>query len=140
MTSSILPLLEKATEHRNHLFDSKHESAFRLFNGFYEGYPDIILDIYGRTLVIHNYADNPTQSENIVQEVSFHLQNALSWLHAGFLKLRNGLTQEQKRGTLLFGDQPDRKIKEHNKNAEHFSLETSLTARSKNMKSGTPRT
>jgi hypothetical protein len=43
-------LLEKAIASRVPLLDSRHESAFRLFNGFYEGYPDLALDVYGRTL------------------------------------------------------------------------------------------
>jgi 23S rRNA (cytosine1962-C5)-methyltransferase len=55
----IKPLLDQAIAARAALFDSRRESAFRLFNGFYEGYPDLVLDVYGRTVVIHNHADNP---------------------------------------------------------------------------------
>lgn len=113
MTSSIIQLLEKAVASRLSLMDSQHESAFRLFNGFTEGYPDLTLDIYGRTLVIHNYADDPAQNQNLIHEVTSYMQNALNWLHAGILKVRNGKTQEEKKGSLIFGDKPDRKIKEH---------------------------
>ncbi len=109
----IIPLLEKAIASRQTLIDSRHESAFRLFNGFTEGYSDLALDIYARTLVIHNYADDATQNLDVIQEVTSYLQNALSWLHASILKQRNGPTQEEKRGQLIFGDKPDRKIKEH---------------------------
>ena len=112
-TSSVIQLLEKAIASRLSLMDSQHESAFRLFNGFTEGYPDLTLDIYARTLVIHNYADDPAQNQTLIQEVTVCLQNALNWLHAGILKVRNGKTQEEKKGSLVFGDKPDRKIKEH---------------------------
>ena len=112
-TSSVIQLLEKAIASRLSLMDSQHESAFRLFNGFTEGYPDLALDIYGRTLVIHNYADDPAQNQILIHEVTSYMQSALNWLHAGILKVRNGKTQEEKKGSLVFGDKPDRKIKEY---------------------------
>ncbi len=112
MTSfAIFSLLEQAIQARKDLFDAEHESAFRLFNGFTEGYPDLALDIYGRTLVIHNYADEPTQTP--IDEIKNFLGTNLNWLRAGILKTRNGKTQQEKKGVLIFGDQPDNKIKEH---------------------------
>ncbi len=109
----IIPLLERALASRKYLFDTSHESAFRLFNGFTEGYPDLALDIYGQTLIIHNYADDPNQNQTIIQEVTVFLRTALSWLRAGIIKTRNGSTPEEKRGNLLFGTEIDRKIKEY---------------------------
>ena len=98
---------------RQPLFDNAHESAFRLFNGFTEGDPNISLDIYARTLVIHNYADDPTQNQSYIEDISNHLQTSRNWLRAGILKQRNGITQDDKRGKLIFGDSPDTKINEH---------------------------
>jgi 23S rRNA (cytosine1962-C5)-methyltransferase len=112
-SSTVITLLEKAIAARLPLMDARHESAFRLFNGFTEGYPDLAIDIYAGTLVLHNYADDPTQNQTEIQEVISYLQDHLKWLHAGVLKQRNGKTQEEKRGQLLFGDKVDRKIKEH---------------------------
>ena len=109
----IIPLLEKAITAREALFDASHETAFRLFNGFYEGYPDLIMDIYGHTLVIHNYADDPSQNQHIIQEVTQYLHGQLNWLRAGALKTRNSTIQEEKKGTLIFGDKPDTKVKEY---------------------------
>jgi len=114
MTSTaLLSRLEKTTASRLTVTDSGHESAFRLFNGFYEGHPDITVDIYARTFVIHNYADDPTQNAHIIPEITKLLTTSLSWLHAGVLKIRNGKTQEDKCGQLIFGEKPDHKIKEH---------------------------
>jgi 23S rRNA (cytosine1962-C5)-methyltransferase len=113
MTNSLTSLLEKALASRTALIDTKHESAFRLFNGFLEGCPDIVIDLYASTAVIHNYADNPEQGALLVQEAQQFLNASLGWLRAGIVKTRNGATQEDKCGQLLFGTELDRKIKEH---------------------------
>lgn len=116
---ALRPLLEQAialrpaqdnASHRT-LSGSRHEEAFRLFNGFYEGIPDLVLDVYGETLVIHDYSENP--NPQIIREITSHLRTTLGWLRAGILKSRNGATQKEKRGILLFGESPDRKIKEY---------------------------
>lgn len=90
-----------------------YESAFRLFNGFNEGNPDLVIDIYGRTLVIHNYADHPAQNISVISETTSYLRRTLDWLRAGIIKTRNGATQQDKRGRLIFGEAPDTKVKEH---------------------------
>lgn len=108
--ASSLRLAQDPASHQT-LNGSGHEGAFRLFNGFYEGCPDLILDVYGQTLVVHDYSDQP--EPDIIREITEHTRNALPWLKAGILKSRHGATQAEKSGTLLFGDSPDRKIKEH---------------------------
>ena len=116
---TLRPLLDQsstlrlAQEHasRQTLNGSVHEGAFRLFNGFYEGCPDLVLDVYGQTLVVHDYSDQP--EPEIIREITEYARTALPWLKAGILKTRSGATQAAKSGTLLFGDSPDRKIKEH---------------------------
>jgi 23S rRNA (cytosine1962-C5)-methyltransferase len=100
-------------EARAPLFDARHESAFRLFNGFAEGNPDLVIDLYASTLVIHNYADDPGAGNLLVEQASQFLQQKLSWLRAGLVKIRNGRTQDERRGQLLFGENPDTKITEH---------------------------
>jgi 23S rRNA (cytosine1962-C5)-methyltransferase len=113
ISSPVISILEKAIASRVLLIDSNHESAFRLFNGFTEGYPDLALDIYGHTLVINNYADDPAQNQILIQELTAFLQTSQNWLHAGIVKTRHGETQREKLGILLFGTELDRKIKEH---------------------------
>ncbi|MBN2116622.1 MAG: class I SAM-dependent methyltransferase [Anaerolineales bacterium] len=111
--TSISALLEKAMEARASLFDARHESAFRLFNGFTEGDPDLAIDLYASTLVIHNYADDPAQGSLPVEQAQQFLRDELSWLRAGVIKRRNAASQEERRGRLLFGEKPDTRIKEH---------------------------
>jgi len=110
--SDLVSQLDKAIGARASLFDARHESAFRLFNGFTEGYPDLVIDLYASTLLIHNYADDPVQGKLAVQQAQEFLLNKLVWLHAGIVKTRNGNTQEEKRGQLLFGKKLDTRIKE----------------------------
>jgi 23S rRNA (cytosine1962-C5)-methyltransferase len=114
MPGALLPLLQSALSRRSALFDASHQGAIRLFNGFSEGQPSLVIDIYATTLLIHNYASEPTEAQQIVDEARQFLQNELTWLRAGIVKVRNAKSQEAKRGQLLFGEQPDTKIKEHN--------------------------
>ncbi len=109
----IRSLLEKAIASHSAFFDPSHESAFRLFNGFTEGYPELVVDVYGHTLVIHNYADEPVKNDELIKEATAYLQTSQDWLQTGILKTRNAPTQEEKRGVILFGTEMDRKIKEH---------------------------
>jgi 23S rRNA (cytosine1962-C5)-methyltransferase len=109
----IVPLLEKAVAARAPLLNtSNHDSAFRLFNGFTEGCPDLAIDLYGSTLVLHNYADQTEQGRQLVEEAQQFLASSLNWLQAGIEKSRHG-TKEDKRGKLIFGVKMDQKIKEH---------------------------
>jgi 23S rRNA (cytosine1962-C5)-methyltransferase len=113
---SISSLLEKAIASRAILFDPRHESAFRLFNGFTEGEPNLVIDLYAKTAIIHNYADPPDQGQSLVSGALDFLQShslTREWLRAVVLKVRNGKTQQEKRGQLLLGEAPDRKIREH---------------------------
>lgn len=113
MTESIRKLLDRAIASREPFVDAKHESAFRLFNGFTEGCPDLVIDLYASTAVIHNYANDPQLGEPLVQEAQQFLVSSLSWLRAGIVKARNGKTQREKCGRLLFGTRLDSKIKEY---------------------------
>lgn len=112
---AITDLLEKAIAFREPLFDAQHESAFRLFNGFTEGNPHLAIDLYAGTVIFHNYHADVDAGMALVNEVKVFLQNhphISKWLHAGIAKSRNSKSPEERRGILIFGDKPDRKIKE----------------------------
>lgn len=119
--TEVQPLLELAVslriaadqDQRQTLANAGHDTAFRLFNGFSEGAPGLVVDIYGRTLVVHDYSDKPANGGSLIQNVFISLQNKLGWLRAGLLKSRTGSSQEERRGKLVFGDAPDSKIVEH---------------------------
>jgi len=112
-SEAIFQLLEKAIQARTESLDSNHETAFRLFNGFSEGYPGLVLEIYARTLVLHNYANDPASNEKLIRDLVEYLRSSTLWLRAGIVKTRNSKTQEQRKGILFFGEKPDTKIREH---------------------------
>ena len=112
--SPLSELLEKAIAARSDLFEASHELAFRLFNGFSEGNPNLVVDLYARTLLLHNYADAPEQTSAMMQEAREFYQGRLPWLKAGMVKVRNAKTTDEKRGKVLFGTNLDSKIKDSN--------------------------
>ncbi|HYE72925.1 MAG TPA: class I SAM-dependent methyltransferase, partial [Blastocatellia bacterium] len=114
MTSeSIESLLKNALAFRTSLFDERHETAFRLYNGFTEGNPNLVVDLYAQTLVIHNYADQPDQGIDDVCVAQDFFLSHLSWIKAVVVKTRNSQDSQDKRGHLVYGTVPDRKIREH---------------------------
>ncbi len=106
-------LLERCLAARAGLFEPAHESAFRLFNGFAEGLPDLAIDLYARTAILTNYADPPERGRAYAEQARGFLRERLPWLRASILKVRNSTLPDERRGTLLFGDSLDDKIREH---------------------------
>jgi 23S rRNA (cytosine1962-C5)-methyltransferase len=106
-------LLEGALAAREALFDARHESAFRLFNGFTEGYPELAVDLYAATAVVHNYADPPERGAAAVAAAQPFLQSRLPWLRAILLKTRHSALAGERNGKLVWGEAADRRVKEH---------------------------
>jgi 23S rRNA (cytosine1962-C5)-methyltransferase len=112
MLVSLTARLEAALAARETLFESQHSSAFRLFNGFYEGEPALASDLYGRSLVLHNYAEHPQAAQQLIEEAVAFYRKRIPGLMCGVLKLHNASTSAERRGALIFGNQPDRRIHE----------------------------
>lgn len=106
-------LLDGAIAAREQLFDARHQAAFRLFNGFTEGCPALVVDLYATTAVLHNYADLPAEGAALVEIARQWLHERLPWLQAMVLKIRNGATAQQKQGALIEGTSADRRVREH---------------------------
>lgn len=104
--------LAKAFAARAKLFDAKHEAAFRLFNGFYEGEPNLLVDIYAATAVLYNYADVPFEGASAIRAAMDTIRAELPWVRALLVKTRNG-NQQEKRGVLVYGQRADTRIVEH---------------------------
>jgi 23S rRNA (cytosine1962-C5)-methyltransferase len=118
MFDSLRPLLDQAIASRRTSSRAGREEAFRLFNGFYEGCPDLTLDVFGRTLVVHDHSEQP--DDNFIFEVSDYVKIILSWLRAVVIR-----TQSEKRGRLLIGEVSDRKINEH---GVWYALDLTMTS------------
>ncbi|HMV82616.1 MAG TPA: class I SAM-dependent methyltransferase, partial [Blastocatellia bacterium] len=89
------------------------EAAFRLFNGFAEGWPTLAVDLYAQTLVLHDYAETPEQRRAAVIAAQAFYQTRLSWLNAVLLKSHHAADAGARNGVLLAGDAHARKIREH---------------------------
>jgi 23S rRNA (cytosine1962-C5)-methyltransferase len=111
--AAITTILDRALAARAALFDERHQAALRLLNGFSEGCPELALDLYAATLVIHNYADPPALGEPLVAEARAWALERLPWLRAIVLKERGGTTPDARQGRLIHGAAADRKVREH---------------------------
>ncbi len=108
-----LALIERAAAARTDLFDERHEAALRLFNGFYEGLPELAIDLYARTAVLHNYADDPATLQPTLDAVQAWLVATYPWLTAVVVKERNEDGAERN-GRVVWGDEAAlaRKVRE----------------------------
>jgi len=53
--SELKVLLANAFSQRLSLLEDTRQGALRLFNGFTEGLPSLVADLYGRTLVLFTH-------------------------------------------------------------------------------------
>ena len=97
ITCSRSLLLEKAIAAREALFEPGHKSALRLFNGFLEGCPDLVVDLYASDARPAQLCRNHRKRDcRMVQAAQAFLQERLPWLRAGIVKTRNSPTAEEK--------------------------------------------
>jgi len=108
---SLEQLLARAVAARADLFDSRHEGALRLFNGFYEGWPDLVADLYATTLVLYNYAD-PPEAGAVMPAAQSLLVAQLPWVRSVIVKTRQSPSPEARRGQQTYGSEADRRIRE----------------------------
>lgn len=106
-------LIQTAIEARKGLLDSEQHQALRLFNGFLEGNPSLVVDIYGRTAVLHDYADPEEERENWIADVSKVLLDSIPRIRSMILKVRKSSSRSSRNGILVHGDELDRWIREY---------------------------
>jgi 23S rRNA (cytosine1962-C5)-methyltransferase len=111
-TDSVAPLLAVALAARADLFDARHESAFRLFSGFFEGCPDLVVDLYARTIILHNYAESPRDAQTVIRETQEYLRAQLPWVNAVILKTRSAKGVGARNGVILYGEKPDQRVRD----------------------------
>ncbi len=111
-----MPTLEKSLDQAlearaklQDLGDFENLRGLRLFNGFYEGYPSLVADLYGTTLVLFNYGE----SRDVLAAAGDFYRKQLPWLTCVIHKTRSAPDPAQLRGIIAFGDSPTEKIREH---------------------------
>lgn len=95
-----IALITHAFAQRDQLQDSLH--ALRLFTGFYEDCPGLILDRYNTSLVILDM-NEPEKSQEIVQAVIQWANANLDWVESILLKQRQHPDEERRRGQIIKG-------------------------------------
>ena len=113
MPTENLPALKKlfaqALEARSIPLNAGRSTALRLFSGFYEGYPGLVADLYGRTLVLFDYEGS---GDALAAAGEFFLERLPS-INCVIHKTRSAHDPAQRKGILAFGDSPTKKIREH---------------------------
>lgn len=116
---AIETLLGRALDARAPLFElsqapaSKHWGAFRLFNGFYEGFADLTADFYAGTLVLVNHSGDPHAFLPVIESALQFYRKRLAWIDTVVVKTRAAPDEQDRRGRLLWGEKPARKIYEN---------------------------
>jgi 23S rRNA (cytosine1962-C5)-methyltransferase len=102
--------------------DPASTEAFRLFNGFYEGVPGLVLDRYGSALVIFDHTPEAQYSE-LAKIISKWALETLEGLDAVLLKQRGGSDEFQKKGQFLTGNHLPDQITEF---GVHYALDLQM--------------
>lgn len=105
--------LDLALEARAHLVDDRHESAFRLFNGFYEGWPKIVFDLYGQTIVIHNHMEDIQLGHQAAERGLNFILEKLPWITTAVSKTRRADSPAERNGVVVYGTKPNHWIREY---------------------------
>ena len=105
--------LNDAIDKRLSLMSEPHVGAFRLFNGFTEGIPQLVFEIFAKTLVCLDYSPVDDTKAADQRDAAIELiKDRLPWLKTGLLKQRKSKEASEKNGTVIFGEKADNKIKE----------------------------
>ncbi len=114
--------LKRCLAHRIPLLDPEHQSAVRLLNGFYEGFPDLVADLFGRTLVLSAYSRNADMADDGTGLLQAFFLEQLPWIETVLVKARH-IDADLRRGTITCGSQLQRSIWE---NGIQYALDLQL--------------
>jgi 23S rRNA (cytosine1962-C5)-methyltransferase len=105
--------LEKAIAARTALLDADHHAALRLFSGFYEGDPDLVIDLYGHSLVLNNFRKDLAQSVGFLDRAQRFALAKFPWVTCAIQKTRYAADALLKHGKYTFGGNPDPYVSEN---------------------------
>ena len=97
--------LSLALKARSRLLTDKNTTALRLFAGFYEGDPDLVVDLYGQTLVIYDYKKSPPPEDPRLRFAEKYYLQELPEINCILTKYRHGHNNQHRRGVRTLGNQ-----------------------------------
>jgi 23S rRNA (cytosine1962-C5)-methyltransferase len=101
--STLQVRLMSALQQRLALLSEPHTGAFRLFNGFLEGSSDLVVEVFGDTLVLYDYSK--MMDRQYFETIRDWYLAQLPWLQTVLWKRRYSALDEERAGKLLYGDQ-----------------------------------
>lgn len=102
--SDAVELFRAAAAERASLLSPTHDGAVRLFNGYTEGFPGLAVELYGKTLVVHD-ATGPNGDRALVDRLVAAADALYPFLTAVLWKQRDAPSPELRNGTILRGDE-----------------------------------
>jgi 23S rRNA (cytosine1962-C5)-methyltransferase len=106
-------LMRAAFAARAELIDGAHETALRLFNGFYEGWPQLVVDLYAHTLVLYGYAEDFAENQALLNEAQGLCLELLPWVRCVVQKNRSASDSDWRSGQITYGGPADDWVREH---------------------------
>jgi 23S rRNA (cytosine1962-C5)-methyltransferase len=88
-------------------------TAYRLFNGFYEGLPGLVVDRYANTIVISNHSRQPENLNSEIDQIARLISTDIPGIESVLLKVRHAIDPEKRKGRLLFGERLPQEISEY---------------------------
>ena len=86
--NQLFDLLDKAVRQREGDLADEHTGAVRLFNGFYEGFPQLVLDLYGTTLVLQDHSKRKEERTYLEDVETFFIER-YPWISCMIRKVRH---------------------------------------------------
>ena len=87
--------------------------VYRLFNGFYEGLPGLVIDRYATAIVISNHSRQPESLEGTIDQIVKFNLTEVPWVKSILLKTRHPNDPEKRKGRLLHGQELPQEISEN---------------------------
>ena len=106
-------LLARALEQRLPLLDDDRRGAYRLFNGFTEGYPSLVAELFGRTLLVLTHKVSERESQRLGELARGFYRGTLTGIDCVILKNRSTPDPAKKRGSVIHGANQDISILEN---------------------------
>jgi 23S rRNA (cytosine1962-C5)-methyltransferase len=107
-------LLETTLQPRLPLVETNsHEGAYRLFNGFTEGFPSLSVDLYGRTIVLFAHKIIGNEATALAKYACDFYTQSLPWVDCVIAKQRSDRNEALKRGKIISGTNPASNVVEN---------------------------
>jgi 23S rRNA (cytosine1962-C5)-methyltransferase len=100
----LISRLEAALQARSMLLQQHNQGVVRLFNGFYEGCPDLVADLYAGTLVLYGYGQEEQTALDLLNTAQAFYLSTLPGVDCVLQKFRYAQDASKRKGVLSYGD------------------------------------